>query len=111
MARTRSSLASLEEVAITRAPRSLANSRANSETPPVPCTRTTSPALTPPWTTTEFHAVTAAQGSWRPGADEISRSPHEALLSQEHASCITPSCGPPSVPGQYSSFSGPAIQR
>ncbi|MNP69041.1 hypothetical protein D3C76_1650830 [compost metagenome] len=41
----RSSLASLDEVAITVAPASLANCRAKIDTPPVPCTSTVSPGL------------------------------------------------------------------
>src|SRR5439155_23850810 len=55
--------ASLLDVAMTRAPSSFANCTANTDTPPVPCVSTTSPALTPPSLTSACQAVTAAQGS------------------------------------------------
>ena len=56
-------VASLLEEMMQRAPCILANCRANSETPPVPCSATTSPAFTCPRHTSAFQAVTAAHGS------------------------------------------------
>ncbi len=58
--RSRSSFASEDEVAITRAPISRANCRAKMETPPVPSTSTVSPALRPPSTTRARQAVSPA---------------------------------------------------
>ncbi|MNE80827.1 hypothetical protein D3C80_1774330 [compost metagenome] len=60
MALRRSSLASLDEVAITVAPASLANCRAKIDTPPVPCTSTLSPGLRAPSAISARQAVRPA---------------------------------------------------
>jgi hypothetical protein len=57
----RASFSSLDEIATTRAPASLASWSANTATPPVPSTSTQSPGLTrPSWRTDQ--AVSAAIG-------------------------------------------------
>ena len=61
--RARASFSSLLEVAMTRAPCSLAIWMAKTDTPPVPSVRMVSPALIRPTCTSAFHAVTAAHGS------------------------------------------------
>ncbi len=63
-ARSRSSFASLEEVAITRAPAALAICSASNETPPVPISSTLLPRVSGriPFISA-FHAATPAHGS------------------------------------------------
>src|SRR5688572_14787776 len=58
-----SSFASDEDVAITHAPAAFANWSANSDTAPLPITKTVSPGFTLPSVTSPRHAVTPAQGS------------------------------------------------
>ena len=57
------SFSSDEEVAITFAPIDFASCSAKIETPPVPCTRTVSPACSLPSLTNARHAVNPAQGN------------------------------------------------
>ncbi len=79
----RASLASLDEVAITRAPNILANCSAKIDTPPVPCTSTVSPAMRRPCSTSACHAVTPAQGKRRAFLiREIVRQLHRAVFLQ-----------------------------
>ena len=56
------SLSAVEVVAITRAPSTLANCSAKTETPPEPCVRTVSPAVTRRWPVSATQAVTAVRG-------------------------------------------------
>ena len=59
---SRSIFASLDEVAITRAPIIFANCSANSDTPPVPWVRMVWPGRVLPSLTTALQAVSPAQG-------------------------------------------------
>ena len=106
-----SALASLDVVATTGAPSLFANCTANSETPPVPCVRTTEPGLTAPCSTTAVHAVSAAQGNVAAVSVETDggrgASADSAIVI---ASRRTPSPGPPSALVSFAISGSPAIQ-
>ena len=98
-------------MAITRAPASLANSSANTETPPEPCTSTVSPGRTSPWCTTALQAVRPAQG--RAAASASVRwlgAATSASAGSAMNSCMTPSIGPPSALAKPSWVGGPDSQ-
>src|SRR6266446_7195235 len=58
-----SAFSAVEVVAITRAPKTRANCRAKTETPPEPCVKTVSPAVTRRCPVSATQAVTAAHGN------------------------------------------------
>src|SRR4051812_12554590 len=92
---------------MTRAPRSLANCAANSDTPPVPKVTTVSPARTPD---SAFHAVTPAQGSVAASANDRCRGiGTSALCGSTTNSASMPSSEPPSW-GRCSGPNGPSSQ-
>ncbi|WP_198942731.1 hypothetical protein [Actinophytocola xanthii] len=72
-------------MAITRAPRTLANASANSDTPPDPCTTTVCPGRSPaPSPVSAFQAVTAAQGERRRlGEGEVAGNRDEGVLVEQ----------------------------
>ena len=73
-------------VTTTVAPRAFASCTAKSETPPVPSVTTTSPAATQP-TSSELHAVVAAQGNVAACASESLTGDATTALAGTKAYC------------------------
>src|ERR1700720_3485822 len=79
---SRSAFSAVEVVAITRAPRTLANCSAKTETPPEPCVKTVSPAVTRRWPVNATRPGTAAHGNRGSLRGEGARQVYERLLAQ-----------------------------
>src|SRR5260370_40959621 len=105
-------LASLEVVAMTRAPSILANCNANSDTPPVPCVSTVEPGLTALYSTTAAQAVSAAQGKVAAASADKAPGRRSSAASETTSVCCTaPSPpGPPSAVASLTMSGVPAIQ-
>jgi len=99
-------LASLDDVAITRAPTASASCAAKSETPPVPWTSTLAPGTSGAGPSkSACHAVTAAHGSVAACSNESARGIATTPRAGSTAySASTPSRGP--IPKPTASCSG-----
>ena len=78
---SRSAFSAVEFVAITRAPSTLANCSARTETPPEPSVKTVSPAVIRRWPVNATQAFTAARGNVAASSKE--RWLGEGLLTQD----------------------------
>src|SRR3954469_3604529 len=110
MERALSSFSSLLEVMMTRSPAALASCSANTETPPVPCSRTVSPGTGRECSNSACQAVTPAQGKAAP-CSSVSEGGTATNPSSEKIlySLSTPLMDPPKADANLSRLIGPSI--